>query len=113
MTTYFSQESEPAINVNGRVFFDPHGNIIKLDENDVMVIERLEESGISPPSIFPHLCSICHKQVKTKGFSHYRCRDVVAKLEKAKKTVCNLEFKLFCLKYTDNDRVNLDIHNIE
>ena len=110
MTTYFSQEE---VNVNGRVFFDPHGNIIKLDENDVMVIEQLEESGVMPPSIFTNRCSICHKEVKTRGFSHYRCRDVVSKLEKSKKNVVNLQFKLFCLKHTDNDGVNLDIYNIE
>ena len=100
MTTYFTQESEPTLNVNGRIFFDPHGNLIEIEE-------------VSPPSMFPNRCSICHKEVRTKGFSHYRCRDVVSKLEKAKKNVVNLQFKLFCLKHTDNDGVNLDIYNIE
>jgi hypothetical protein len=110
MTTYFTQE-EP-LNVNGTFVFDPHGNVIELDENNKMVRRELELKGILP-NPFPYKCSICYKNVKSKDFTHYRCRDVLAKLEKAKKNVVNLEFKLFCLRYTDKDVVNLDTYNID
>lgn len=111
MTTYFTQESLN-VNVNGRFVFDTHGNIIELDEKNEMVRRELELKGILP-NPFPHKCSICYKNVKSKGFTHYRCRDVLVKLEQAKKRVLNLEFKLFCLRYTEKGDLNLDTYNID
>lgn len=104
MTTYFTQETlqEP---INKTIVFDPHGNVIDLTKM------KREELGMSNP--FPYKCSICYKNVKSKDFTHYRCRDILTKLEKAKKNVVDLEFKLFCLRYTDKSPVNLDTYNID
>jgi hypothetical protein len=117
MTTYFTHKP-----INATFVFDSHGNTIPLDNSGNMISDNdleksveyeLENKGILPPSIFKHRCSICYKVVRTKDFTHYRCRDVVTRLSKAKKNVLDLEFKLFCLRHTNNKPVNLDIYNIE
>ena len=125
MTTYFMQESleEP---INGKFILDMHGNLIKLDDDFNMIIGEsknelendlensveyeLERKGIFP--VFPYKCSICYKNVRTKDFTHFKCRDIVNRLKNAKKNVVNLEFKLFCLRNTTNEPVNLDIYDI-
>ena len=117
METFSLQEP-----INARVVFDAHGNVIQFDKTGNMItgndLEKsieyeLEDKGILPPSIFKHRCSICYKVVRTKDFTHYKCRDVFSHLDKAKKQVLDLEFKLFCLRHTNNKPVNLDVYNIE
>lgn len=127
MATYFSQEDPMTTYfmnnpINATIVFDAHGNTIQFDNSGNMINENdleksveyeLENKGILPPSIFPYRCDICYKYVRTKGFTHYRCREVAKRLSKAKNNVVDLEFKLFCLRYTNNKPVNLDIYNIE
>jgi hypothetical protein len=113
MTTYFSQEEAPVSYcgepINGTFVFDPHGNVLKVDGSGNMVKEELAERPVplelelERATPFPHKCRICYKNVKSRGFTHFKCRDVLAKLEKAKKQVVNMEFKLFCLRYTDKE----------
>lgn len=82
---------------------DLHGNIIDL--NEYLFI---------PPSDVPQdCCMICHKKVRVIGSTHNKCRRVMDKLERAKQKVLNAEFELFCLKYTTDEKINLETNSID
>jgi hypothetical protein len=77
-----------------RYVYDSHGNMIDMQ-----------------PTL-ANVCDICNKYSKY-GKTHTKCKNVMSQMEKAKQKVLLLEFKLFCLRYTNTEPVNLDVNNID
>jgi len=90
-----------------RYVYDTHGNQISIDS----ILQFKRDLAISPTIPDRH-CNICFKDIK-KGLCHSRCSNVMTKLEKAKQKVLFLEFKLFCLKYTNRETINLETDTID
>jgi hypothetical protein len=108
-----------------KIVQDSHGNFIKqsdrwLSINDTFEVEPLDEYskeeldnfGIELGKVIERklktenvsTCKVCYKQLKNKKVDcHYKCKVISNRLSKIKKELLDIEFQLFCLRYTEGD----------
>jgi len=87
---------------------DSHGNFVEYSIEAPFLKEDLENFGLELGKMlqkdFISKCKVCYKQMKNnKTDCHYKCKVISNRLSKIKKDLVNMEFELFCLRYTEGD----------